>query len=191
MKVAVAFEKPVYKDQGTPADVGQIIEPLDVVTVAIRNAAGVETAQDLTVTDVLYGGTTIQFETPVGGLTLRAEDIVRVHAKHQYFCPTTTDTYVATLTEGADADTVKAKVTSLVLLGAPRSVGVEEVEGPAVGFSPEFAGNLQTKINEVLNGHGYATVTSPTATTIVITISGLTAAPGAFVVAGLTAGAWA
>lgn len=190
MKVAVAFEKPVYKNQGTPAapntaNLGKLIAPGDVVTVAIRNAAGAETPLNLTVTDVLYSGTTIQFDTPVGdpNLTIRAEDIVRVHAQHQYRCPQTTGKYQIVLTQSATPATDLASVTSIVFNGAARQIGAAETGTPAAGFTAAFISDLTSKLNTVLNGHGYATVTA-TAGAVTILINGTDFVPGTVVAPG-------
>lgn len=186
MKQAFTAHLPIHKATQSP----DIIEVGDTATLVITNDAGVSTTQDVVVTAVLDYGKTIQWDASTTG-NLGTRHVQRVHAKHIYNCPGPL-VWEAVLTED-DADTVAALVTSLVFNGVVYSIDIEE-DAIANGIDPDFVTALVAKLQEMVGSNGFVTgVVAGTAgaQTLTIRIASTTHTPGAWVLAGLTAGAWA
>lgn len=173
MKEAVSMKVPVYKDQGGGSgNIGKLIEVGDTVRFIIRNDAGAQTTQDVTVTAVLEQGKTIQWDNSTTG-NLRTEDIVRVHQRHQYSCPGPS-IWTATLTE-ATFTAIPMSVTSITFSGATYPVNISETAAEA-GIQQTFVDALINKINSILGDQGIAkgVITGSAGTqTLTITISDL------------------
>lgn len=165
---AATFRLKVYKDQLTPATLaanyGKIIAIGDTVTLAVRNDAGPETAQDVVVTDVLDGGRTIQWDGSLVSQTI-TEDVVRVHQKHEFYCAGPRN-FRGSILETTGPMTV----TSITLNGAVLPVGIAE-GATAAGIDPAFVTALLSKLNSLVGGDGQFTATvTGTAPTQTLTV---------------------
>ena len=186
MKQAVTFHLPVRKATQS----ADLIEVGDTVTLVISNDAGDQTTQDVTVTDVLDYGKTIQWDASTTG-NLGTRHVVRVHAKHIYECPGALN-YQAVLTESGGGTVAVAGVTSLVINGIVYPIDISE-DAIAAGITQEFADALVAKFQAMFGSNGYVTAEiAGTAGTQTLTVlfTGTTHVPTTWVLTGLTAGAW-
>lgn len=161
------FMFPVYKDQTVGANAGKLIEVGDTVTVLVDNHNGTQTPRDLTVVGVEDSAKSILYDT-TDEKNFRVEDIVRVHAKHEWNCPAPVN-YELTLT--STSTTLPISFTSIVVNGLVRPIGVAESAG-GTALSPEFAQAVADALNGLLAGNGYASVKTNSAEVAVIRISG-------------------
>ncbi len=189
MKDAIITKLPIYKDQTTPGNEGELIEVGDSVDLVIRNDGAAPTIQTVVVTEVALGGKQIGWNNSTTG-NLRTEDVIRVHYKHQYNCPGATN-YTVTLTE-AGAGAALAEVTSIEFGSPPvaYAIGAAETGDPATGITQEFVDELVTKVQAVLGAEGFVTAELTSATVVTMTITALKLKPGTIAVVGLTAGTW-
>lgn len=194
MKHAVTFHQPVYKNQGTlaaPTNVGLHIEVGDTLRVLVDNDTAAPTSVDLTVTGVFNDYKTIEWDG-ANNTSLRPDDIIRVHRRHQWFCVGPVNRQVV-LTE-ASASSVLARVNSLVLDGAIIPINVVEEGAAANGFEATFPDRLVAALQSIL-GEENAYVTGAVAgsagsQTLTLKFAGMNFVPGAWNLAGLTAGSW-
>jgi hypothetical protein len=151
--IRVNFHRRIYKNQSVALDKGLIIEVGDSVTLKKRVVGGSPVAEVVTVTGVDDEGTTIEWNNGTTGV--RAEDIVGIHAQHNFQCAGTAG-YSFTLTEDDDGIVDAIAVEDITIDGGVFPVNAEESE-VAAGIEEAFADTFIGVINGLLAGtSGYA-----------------------------------